>query len=793
MLLEGFNATAHPVPQATLPGLFEAQAERTPDAVAVIFEGRELSYGELNARANRLAHHLIGLEVGPETLVGVCLERSAEMVVALLGILKAGGAYLPLDPEYPEARLAHMLADAAPALVLTTTALCTRLPETNAVLTLDAPETQALLGWAPEHNPGHGERTCSLRPRHPAYVIYTSGSTGSPKGVVVTHAGIPSLAGTQVERLGLSLGSRVLQFASLSFDASLWEVVTALTTGAALVLMKEARSGHALLEVLVSQQVTHALLPPVVLTTMGDDDGLPLEGLVVGGETCPGELVARWSPGRRMVNAYGPTEATVCATMSAPLSGTQAPPIGSPIWNTRVYVLNGWLEPVSVGVSGELYIAGAGLARGYLNRPGLTAERFVADPHALETGSRMYRTGDLARWLPDGTLEFLGRADQQVKIRGFRIEPGEVEAALAAHPAVARAAVVASDDGPGGKRLVAYVVPVLGAVPEPAALRHHLAALLPEYMVPAAFVLLDAFPLTPTGKLDRRALPERAKTRPDVETAFTPSRSLTEERLARIWCELLGLDRVGIRDDFFELGGHSLLVLSLWTRIKETFGQDYPLNLLYRDRTIEQMASTLQEGAMVAKSPSSPSEIPTRADNRKPPLFSVDQIAAALAQHLDGVPIYPLGLYTDKALTRDFDSVEERATAYVKQLRNLQPEGPYRLVGVCHAAITAFEMARQLHEQSDEVSLLLLVEPATVGVAMARPATRRSFIIRYYILRFRHHASRITRVPPISWPKYCLARISTILHAIAETFSRKERCQLRRALDIHKPGMYPGR
>ncbi|HEY2306853.1 MAG TPA: condensation domain-containing protein, partial [Streptosporangiaceae bacterium] len=346
-LLEDFNATARPVPEATLPELFEAQAARTPAALAVTSEEGTLSYAELNARANQLAHHLVGWGVGPESLVGIALERSPELVVALLAVLKAGGAYLPLDPDYPQARLAQMLGDAAPALVLSTQALHGRLPEATEVVELDAPETQAALGRAPADNPTDTARIAPLLPQHPAYVIYTSGSTGLPKGVVVTHSGIPGLAGTQVERLGLTPDSRVVQFAPLGFDASLWEIAMALTTGAALILLKEeARSGPPLREVLVAQRATHATLPPVVLATLESGADLSLEALIVAGEPCPGELVGCWSPGRCMINAYGPTEVTVCATMSAPLSGMQAPPIGRPIWNTRMYVLDAGLEPV---------------------------------------------------------------------------------------------------------------------------------------------------------------------------------------------------------------------------------------------------------------------------------------------------------------------------------------------------------------------------------------------------------------------------------------------------------------
>jgi pristinamycin I synthase 3 and 4 len=457
-LLKEFNATTAPVPRATLVELVEAQAERTPEAVAVVFGEESTTYRELNARANRLAHYLIRLGVGPETLVGICLERSVELIVALLGVLKTGGAYLPLDPDYPQARLEYTMADAAPAVVLSSTVLCESLPGRADILTLDAREIQAEIGQCSEHNPTDGERTDPHLSKHPAYVIYTSGSTGTPKGVVVTHDGIPSLARAQVDRLGLTANSRVLQFASLSFDASLWEVVMALTSGATLVMLTdEARAGLALQKVLVGHDVTHATLPPAVLATMEQGDGLELPMLIVAGEACSGELVATWSPGRLMVNAYGPTEVTVCATTSAPLSGSEAPPIGRPIWNTRTYVLGAGLELVPVGVPGELYVSGEGLARGYLGRPGVTAERFVADPYADAPGARMYRTGDLARWRPDGNLVFLGRVDKQVKIRGFRIELGEIEAALRKHDRVRDALVTVHERGEQNQ-LLGYVI-----------------------------------------------------------------------------------------------------------------------------------------------------------------------------------------------------------------------------------------------------------------------------------------------------------------------------------------------
>ena len=458
-ILEEWNATAQEVPEGTLPELFEAQVGKTPDAVAVVFEEQSLSYRELNERANRLAHYLIGQGVGPEDIVAIAVPRSMEMIVGLLGILKAGAAYLPLDPEYPAERLRFMMEDADPVCVLTTSEVAERLPGSGLRrIFLDDPGTNRIFGEQPARTPTNGERIRPLRSANPAYVIYTSGSTGIPKGVIVTHGGIPSLAAAQIHNFVLTPNARVLQFASLSFDATMMELLMVFAVGATLVVpFTRPIDGDLLASALANHTVSHALIPPSVLASISSSNFPNFETLIVGGDACSPNLVSRWSEGHRMINAYGPTETTVCATMSGPLSGEGVAPIGTPIWNTRVYVLDRNLEPVPVGVAGELYIAGAGLARGYLRRPGLTAERFVADPNG-KPGTRMYRTGDLARWRSDGNLEFLGRVDDQVKIRGFRIELGEVEAALRSDERVRDAVVMVREDQPGEKRLVGYVV-----------------------------------------------------------------------------------------------------------------------------------------------------------------------------------------------------------------------------------------------------------------------------------------------------------------------------------------------
>ncbi|WP_162911639.1 non-ribosomal peptide synthetase [Streptomyces koyangensis] len=459
--VNAWNNTFVAVSGVTLPELFERQVVRAPDAVALVSGGVGLSYGELDARANRLARYLIGRGVGPESVVAVVLERSVEQVVALLGVMKAGGAYLPVDPSYPAERIAYMLHDARPALILTDTATGRTLPEgANGPdrMTLDGPDIDAV-----SQEPVHGldGLRAPLTPDHAAYVIYTSGTSGRPKGTVVTHWGIASLAAAQRERCEATMDSRVLQFASPSFDAAVWELVMAFGAGAALVIPeREILVGDALASLLAEEQISNAVIPPSVLATLPSEAGTALSGLkslVVAGEVCAPELVRRWSVGRRMVNAYGPTESTVCATMSAPLSaGVVVPPIGRPIANTRAFVLDAGLGPVPVGVVGELYVSGAGLARGYVGRPGLTAERFVASPFG--SGERMYRTGDLAKWNADGELVYCGRVDDQVKIRGFRIEPGEIESVLREHPGVSQAVVVAREELVGDVRLIAYVV-----------------------------------------------------------------------------------------------------------------------------------------------------------------------------------------------------------------------------------------------------------------------------------------------------------------------------------------------
>jgi amino acid adenylation domain-containing protein/non-ribosomal peptide synthase protein (TIGR01720 family) len=553
-------------PCATVKELFEAQAARTPDAVAMSYDGMELTYADANARANRLARHLMARGVGPEDLVALALPRSIQLIVAILAVYKAGAAYLPIDTDHPVSRIGFMLDDARPVLGLAVTDTTAQLPGSLDWILLDEASLAGTLALCQDTDPPTRQS-----PRHLAYVIYTSGSTGRPKGVAIEHENIAALVADVIERYKVGPGTRFLQFASISFDAAALEISVTLLAGGTLVIPTDADRGpgQPLISFIERERVNIAELAVSVVAAFDDDCELPPDlVLIVSGEACPPDLAARWSVGRRMINAYGPTEATVCVTKSDPLSGADKPPIGRPLANARIYVLDECLRPVPGGVSGELYIAGAQLARGYLSRPALSAERFVADPFG-RPGTRMYRSGDLARWNSDGQLDYVGRVDGQVKLRGFRIELGEVEAELARHESVAQAAVVLREDRPGDKRLVGYVVPAgtAGAgSPDPASLRAFAARSLPDYMVPSAVIALPAIPLTSSGKVDRQALPA-----PDyaVMAGDLAPRTQVEEILCGLFAGVLGLPRVGIDDSFFELGGDSITSIQLVSRARE--------------------------------------------------------------------------------------------------------------------------------------------------------------------------------------------------------------------------------
>ncbi|MBN3960151.1 non-ribosomal peptide synthetase [Nostoc sp. NMS8] len=571
--------------------LFEEQCLSTPDAVAVVFDNQQLTYYQLNCRANQLAHYLRSLGVKPDVLVGICVERSLDMVVGLLGILKAGGAYLPLDPEYPQERLSFMLEDAQVSVLLTQQRLIQRLPEYQAKqVFLD--EAWEQIAQNNQDNPITG-----VKAFHLANVIYTSGSTGRPKGVMVEHKGLCNLAQAQIQTFGLDSNSRVLQFASFSFDASIWEVVMALRSGGTLYLgtKDSLLPGKPLIEQLRDHCITHITLPPSALAVMPGSELPALQTIIVAGEACAAELIRQWSAERNFFNAYGPTEATVCATIAKCTEDDEKISIGRAIANTQVYILDENLQLVPIGVPGELHIGGVGLARGYLNRPELTQEKFISNPFNNSKfkiqNSKLYKTGDLARYLTDGNIEYLGRIDNQVKIRGFRIELAEIETLLGQHGDVQNCCVIAHEGTPSNKRLVAYIVPQKDVTPTTDELLQFLANKLPGYMLPTAFVILESLPLTPNGKVDRRALPD-----PDLHQELSdyvmPNTEL-ERIIAGIWQKALAVEKVGIYNNFFELGGHSLLLVKINQQLQEEFGLELSIVDMFNYPTIHSLSQYL--------------------------------------------------------------------------------------------------------------------------------------------------------------------------------------------------------
>ncbi|MFT2014273.1 amino acid adenylation domain-containing protein [Streptomyces sp. 796.1] len=790
LVLDEFNATARTLPPTTLIGPIEYRAARTPDATALVFGPESLTYAQLNARANRLARRLVELGVRPGALAAVALPRSVDLMVALLAVLKAGGAYLPLDPDYPADRLAYMLQDAAPACVLTDRATHGALPAHGLpALVLDDPETRAELARQQSTDPGR-----ALTPHHPAYVIYTSGSTGRPKGVVVPHRAIDNRLRWMQHTYPLTPDDRVLQKTPSGFDVSVWEFFWALREGAAVVVAEPG--GHQdpayLARTIRTQHITTVHFVPsmlgVFLTEPGAADCTGLRRVFCSGEALPRETVTdfhRLLPGVPLHNLYGPTEAAVDVTYHPCTAGESGPvPIGKPVWNTRLYVLDAALKPCPPGVAGELYLAGTQLATGYLGRPDLTAQRFVADPFAAErgeAGARMYRTGDLARWREDGAVEYLGRTDHQVKLRGLRIELGEIEAALAAQDGVAAACVLVREDRPGDQRLVGYVMGHQGAaqtgrsaaadaaagVDRPATegdesapladgppqerpdlagtgaagsaahgpdalsagpqdvghpldaalLRERIAARLPDYMVPSALVVLDAFPLSPNGKLDRKALPA-----PPTATAQAgrAPRSHREETLTRLFAQVLGVPQTGVDDSFFDLGGNSLLAVRLVAAIREVLGTELALGALFQAPTPAALADRLraaEEGTATGTDQALGVLLPLRAAGTERPLFVLHPAggiswcyAGLLAPLGPQQPVYGLqarGLTEPEPLPQ---TMEEMAADYLDHIRQVQPHGPYRLLGWSVGGVVAHTVAVRLQEAGERVELLALMD-----------------------------------------------------------------------------------
>jgi amino acid adenylation domain-containing protein len=722
-VLVEWNATQSIYPRdKCIHQLVEEQAAAAPDAPAVLHEHNRLTYRELNQRANQLAHFLRKRGVGPEVPVGVCLENSLELTVALLAVLKAGGACLALDPAYPKERLQLMLEDSGAPVLLSREGLLPDLAsvQTERICILAAGE---FLNDESRENPQPNVTPGSL-----AYVIYTSGSTGKPKGVMLTHGGLVNYISAAIKLYDLCPSDRLLQFSSISFDIAIEEIFPTWAAGATLVL----RSGNFSLagsdflywakqQKLTVLSVATAYWHELVHELSESGAGLPesLRLLIVGGEKAQIQALESWRKiaGSRVrwLNTYGPTETSVIATSyEPPLSGSLPSPlpIGRPIDNVRIHILDRNLQLVPVGIPGELHIGGPGVARGYLNHPDLTEQKFVSDPFSSYPEARLYKTGDLARYLEDGQIEFVGRRDFQVKIRGFRVELGEIEAALGKHPAVRECIVVAREEG-NIKRLVAYVVPVAGGSADAAGLRKFLKKQLPEYMVPPDFVRLEELPLTPNGKVDRKALPAP---QPGAvsESGHVAATNFIEMQLVAMWEEILARKPVGIRDNFFDLGGHSLLAVRLMRRIEQNFKRKLPLTTLFEAPTIEQFAALLQQERWT---PSQSSLVPIQPEGDRPPFFCIHGLGGtvlrfhALAQHMGtDRPFYGVqaqGLEGDRAF---HNKVEDMAAFYIKEIRALQPEGPYHLGGYSLGGLIAFEMSRQLQADGQEVGLLALLD-----------------------------------------------------------------------------------
>jgi myxalamid-type polyketide synthase MxaB len=742
------TAVAHPENDLCLHQMIAEQARQNPDQVALIFEQQQLTYGELDRRANQLARHLQTLGVEPEALVGLYVERSLEMVVGLLGILKSGGAYVPLDPSFPEARLAYMIADSGMRVLVTNRQLDQRLPVRPAsILHLDA-------DWeAIARQKTTGPELPARQPENLAYVLYTSGSTGKPKGVAIPHVAVANLLRSMQREPGFTARDRLLAVTTLSFDIAGLELYLPLVSGGTTVIAsrEDNYDPARLMQRIRQSQCTVMQATPATWRALLDAgwEGSTTLKLLCGGEALPSDLAQALLPRcAQLWNMYGPTETTIWSTIHQVTSVHCPVPIGRPIDNTQVFILDGHRQLAPAGIVGELYIGGSGLARGYFDRPELTAERFVGHPFAAN--QRLYRTGDLARWLPDGNLECLGRVDHQVKIRGFRIEPNEVESALARHPAVAQCVVDAREDSHGDKILVAYAEPQPAGSALPVSdLRAYLAKDLPAYMIPSAFVALEKLPVTPNGKIDRRALPAPSfnQVQPAPESVVTP-RTETEKALAAIWSDLLEVECIGIHDNFFDLGGHSLLAAKLTARVEKAFGRTLSLAAVFQAPTIQHLAALVSEQSKLEVIPGI---LPIQPVGSRPPFFCVGAgpFVWPLAKRLG--PSQPfLGLGLGKEDIQDLPvhfKLEDMAEVLARKMREIQPAGPYFLGGWCMDGVLAYETARQLLAQGETVALLVLFDAYNPNpiVSPQTPNSRESEW-RRVLRRIRHHFKNLRQM-----------------------------------------------
>jgi amino acid adenylation domain-containing protein len=744
-LVSVWNATAGAYSlDKTLPALFSLQAAQSPDAVAVIHDDIALTYGQLEAQSNRLAHHLADRGVAPGVLVGICVGRSPAMLVGLLGILKAGGAYVPIDPAFPADRQLFMIEDSRLKVLVTESDLATHLPVCDVTRILLDDVAAAVAS-----EPADLRRLRAPGPEDLAYVIYTSGSTGRPKGVRIRHRSLANLLLSMRERPGLGAGDRLFAVTTLSFDIAGLELYLPLLCGASVVIGSRAvvTNGEALAARLAGTGATIMQATPTTWQMLLDSgwSGDPKLIALCGGEALPRALAEQLRPRvRRLWNVYGPTETTIWSTIHEVDATDGNIPIGRPIGNTQVYLLDRFDQLVPAGVTGELCIGGEGLAAGYLDRPELSAEKFIANPFDPDRSPAIYRTGDLARYRPDGRLECLGRTDHQIKLRGFRIELGEIEALLDNLPGVAQSVVVAREDSPGDVRLVGYVVSGIGSTVDPGILGDSLKEQLPDYMVPSAWVVLPSLPLTPNGKVDRRALPAPTGARADQAASYVAPRTPEERLLAEVWATLLGLERIGVRDDFFDVGGHSLLAVRLVARIEARTGIRIPLAALLQGRTIERIAP------LVATSvpPAMEGVILRKASGTKSPFFAIGshpRYAEMPRRVSDERPFYQFDIYA--LLTerrgqglRPLESIEELAEHYLGVLKQIRPGGPYHLGGGCEGAYLAYEMAVRLQEAGEPVASLIMWIPPALGES--KGLSLRRFPLFLSALRWRNLVAR---------------------------------------------------